>query len=319
MAAETLTRARVRRPPAVLARVVARDREAPPPFSDARVGGYLLVSVFFAYDVLLYLITTRVFGWWSPAEALLHPDVLATYAPWLSAIANSFQAGFWEECLFRAVPIAGAALIGDRFGQRRLFLVIGVRRAGDHLRRRPRAVSEPAVVRPAGRADPARRSASACSTSTSGCSPASSCTSRSTSSGSRCRSSSPTAPWHPVPAVHGRGADAGAAVDRAVAPTTRKGSWTVLAYGRTECGLVTAAADEFGRRSGRRRGQLAVGASRRLAWLVAGGVALAGLIGRGRLAFERTAVHRVTREQAADTARRALANRRRDRSARNGA
>ena len=35
---------------------------------------------------------------------LLHPDVLATYAPWLSAIANSFQAGFWEEALFRAVP-----------------------------------------------------------------------------------------------------------------------------------------------------------------------------------------------------------------------
>ena len=60
--------------------------------------GYLLVSVFFAYDVALYLIATRVFGWWTPSEALLHPDVLATYVPWLSAIANSFQAGFWEEC-----------------------------------------------------------------------------------------------------------------------------------------------------------------------------------------------------------------------------
>ena len=57
------------------------------------VSGYLLVSVFFAYDVLLYLVMTKVFGWWSPAEALIHPDVLATYAPWLSAIANSFQAG----------------------------------------------------------------------------------------------------------------------------------------------------------------------------------------------------------------------------------
>ncbi len=86
--------------------------------------GYLLVAVFFAYDVGLYVIATRVFGWWTPSEALLHPDVLATYVPWLSAIANSLQAGFWEECLFRAVPLAGAALIGDRFGKRGLFLTI---------------------------------------------------------------------------------------------------------------------------------------------------------------------------------------------------
>ena len=86
--------------------------------------GFLLVPVFLAYDVLLYYFMTRYFGWWSPAEALLHPDVLATYVPWLSAIANSFQAGFWEEALFRAVPLAGAALIGDYFGQRRLFLVL---------------------------------------------------------------------------------------------------------------------------------------------------------------------------------------------------
>ncbi len=82
------------------------------------------MSVFFAYDVGLYLIATRLFGWWTPSEALLHPDVLATYVPWLSAIANSLQAGFWEECLFRAVPLAGAALIGDRFGKRGLFLAI---------------------------------------------------------------------------------------------------------------------------------------------------------------------------------------------------
>ena len=88
------------------------------------VAGYLLVSVFFAYDVALYVIATRYLGWWTPSEALLHPDVLATYVPWLSAIANSLQAGFWEECLFRAVPLAGAALIGDRFGKRNLFLAV---------------------------------------------------------------------------------------------------------------------------------------------------------------------------------------------------
>jgi hypothetical protein len=86
-------------------------------------GGYLLVPLFVAYDVALYLFATKSLGWWTPSEALFNPDVLASYAPWVSAIAKSFQAGFWEESLFRAVPIAGAALIGDRLGNRRLWIV----------------------------------------------------------------------------------------------------------------------------------------------------------------------------------------------------
>jgi hypothetical protein len=124
MAAETLSRRAFGRHPQ-LWHAWGREQGASIQILGRTVGGYALVSIFFAYDVLLYLVMTKVFGWWSPAEALVHPDVLATYAPWLSAIANSFQAGFWEESLFRAVPIAGAALIGDRFGKRNLFIVIG--------------------------------------------------------------------------------------------------------------------------------------------------------------------------------------------------
>ncbi len=86
--------------------------------------GYLLVPVFIAYEVGLYFFADRVLGWWTPSEALLHPDVLATYVPWLTAIANSAQAGFWEEALFRAVPIAGAALIGERLGYRRACIAV---------------------------------------------------------------------------------------------------------------------------------------------------------------------------------------------------
>jgi hypothetical protein len=123
MAAETLTRRAFGTHPQFW-RVWANGPGNSSAILGRTVAGFLLVSIFFAYDVGLYVVATRVFGWWTPSEALLHPDVLATYVPWLSAIANSLQAGFWEECLFRAVPLAGAALIGDRFGKRTLFLVV---------------------------------------------------------------------------------------------------------------------------------------------------------------------------------------------------
>jgi len=133
MAAETLTRRAFGRHPQLWRTWSPKPPDGDPaavPGASVQVlgrtlGGLLLVSVFLAYDVMLYFVATKYFGWWSPSEALLHPDVLATHAPWLSAIANSFQAGFWEESLFRAVPLAGAALIGDRFGKRGLFLVVG--------------------------------------------------------------------------------------------------------------------------------------------------------------------------------------------------
>jgi hypothetical protein len=86
------------------------------------VGAYLLVGLFFGYEVLLYSWANRQLGWWSPSDALVQPDILSTYLPWLSSIAASAQAGFWEESLFRAVPIAGAALLGARLGGRKWWI-----------------------------------------------------------------------------------------------------------------------------------------------------------------------------------------------------
>ncbi|HEY6357514.1 MAG TPA: type II CAAX endopeptidase family protein, partial [Vicinamibacterales bacterium] len=123
MTAETLTRRAFGSHPQFW-RVWSRPVGASVEVLGRTVAGYLLVTAFFAYDVGLYVVATHRLGWWSPSEALFHPDVLAAYMPWFSAIANSLQAGFWEECLFRAVPIAGAALIGDRLGYRRSAIVV---------------------------------------------------------------------------------------------------------------------------------------------------------------------------------------------------
>jgi hypothetical protein len=86
------------------------------------IAGYLLIGIFFAYEVWLYYFASNALGWWSPSDALTDPNVLANFFPWLTSIAISLQAGFWEECLFRAVPLAGAALLGRRFGKTWLWI-----------------------------------------------------------------------------------------------------------------------------------------------------------------------------------------------------
>jgi hypothetical protein len=98
------------------------------------VGGYLWVGFDLAFIVVFYFLTQRYLGWWSPLESLVDPNILSTPMPWLEPVANALQAGFWEECLFRAVPLAGAALIGDtleqryhgRFGGRKTWLLLGL-------------------------------------------------------------------------------------------------------------------------------------------------------------------------------------------------
>lgn len=87
-------------------------------------GGYLLVGFHCAFVIAFYLLSLRYLGWWSPSDTLFDPNILATYVPWLSPLATALHAGFIEECLFRAIPLAGAALLGNYFGKRNWWITI---------------------------------------------------------------------------------------------------------------------------------------------------------------------------------------------------
>ena len=90
------------------------------------ISGYFVSTMSLVFVLSFYFVTTKYFNWWNPAGLLIEPNTLATAFPWLSAIANSLHAGFWEECLFRAIPLAGAVLIGTKLGKKKLFLGIGL-------------------------------------------------------------------------------------------------------------------------------------------------------------------------------------------------
>ena len=92
------------------------------PVLGRTAGAYLLLGLQLGYVVLFYLATSRLDGWWTPAEAVVQPDLLATAQPWLVAVSNSLFAAFWEESAFRAIPIACAALIGARYGRKNLWI-----------------------------------------------------------------------------------------------------------------------------------------------------------------------------------------------------
>tara|TARA_S200000501_G_scaffold278147_1_gene262060 strand:+ start:1610 stop:4957 length:3348 start_codon:yes stop_codon:yes gene_type:complete len=87
---------------------------------------YLIVPIKLAIVGAFYILMERYFGFWSPASSSFDPNYLASLFPWYTGLAISLQAGFWEEMLFRAVPIAAGVLIGQRYNMRFTGLVVAM-------------------------------------------------------------------------------------------------------------------------------------------------------------------------------------------------
>ncbi len=125
MAAEGLTRRAFPHQPQ-LWRLWSREAGASRQVAGRTAGGYLFVPVELALISLFYYGTNQWLGWWQPSESLADPNVLSSALPALAPIATALQAGFMEECVFRAIPLALGALIGAHFGRRGLGVAIAV-------------------------------------------------------------------------------------------------------------------------------------------------------------------------------------------------
>lgn len=89
------------------------------------IGSYLSTFLLLGSTTATYVLFLNVFKWWTPTDPLVDPNIIATYIPWLSPLVSAFQAGFLEECLFRAIPLAGAVILGRYLGKERLCIIGG--------------------------------------------------------------------------------------------------------------------------------------------------------------------------------------------------
>lgn len=88
------------------------------------LGGYIWAGFFLLYAGLFVWVSREYFGWWSPSNLYSDPNILASWRPALVPIFTALQAGAWEECVFRAVPLSLAVLVGKRFGREKLVILV---------------------------------------------------------------------------------------------------------------------------------------------------------------------------------------------------
>jgi hypothetical protein len=90
------------------------------------LAGYAWIGFDLAFIAIFYFLVQRYLGWWSPSDALIDPNILGTPQPWIGPVSMALQAGMMEESLFRAIPLAGAALLGRWFKREKLFIIVAL-------------------------------------------------------------------------------------------------------------------------------------------------------------------------------------------------
>lgn len=125
MAAESLSRRAFPQQPQ-LWRLWSREAGATRQVAGRTLGGYLFVAIDLAFIAAFYYATNRWLGWWQPSEVLTDPNILGSSVPAATPIAIALEAGFMEECVFRAIPLSLGALIGARYGRRNLGIALAV-------------------------------------------------------------------------------------------------------------------------------------------------------------------------------------------------
>lgn len=100
-----------------------RPRALSPEILGRVLGGFAWTGFFLLYAMVFYWFSTQVLGWWQPTGMDSDPNILASWRPALAPIFNALQAGTWEECLFRAIPLALAVLVGNHYGIRNKLVI----------------------------------------------------------------------------------------------------------------------------------------------------------------------------------------------------
>ena len=90
------------------------------------LGGYAFATFGVLYVSVFYIVTRKYFGWWTPTEMLDDPNQIATQLPWLAGLANSLQAGIWEEAMFRVLPLSLLAIWARDREHRMRWMAAGV-------------------------------------------------------------------------------------------------------------------------------------------------------------------------------------------------